>query len=192
MIARNALDPKRAKKYKYDMEIKKRWVCIFAVVCIFTACANAQITDEKQMNLDTVVLKGGVMGYELDPEPGLLWITDEDALETTLAKLSKGVLNGTQELPSVDFDREGVLLVWMGEKPTGGYNLALDPAKSLIQNQTAFVAVNWVEPPPGAVVTQVVTYPFLMVRMLGSGFDQIVVMDQHGRTRMRLDLSTNP
>jgi len=65
--------------------------------------------------------------------------------------------------PSVDFDREMVVGVFAGEKPTGGYDVEIINAE---QTDSA-VTVHYREksPPPGSIVTQALTQPFHLIRL---------------------------
>ena len=91
--------------------------------------------------------------------------------------------------PHVDFEKYGVLLIRMGEKPTGGYLLQLMENTAKVENRTAMVPVRWIEPEKGAFTTQAITFPYLMIRMAKGSFDRIAVVDQDGTVRFRLDLT---
>jgi len=66
-------------------------------------------------------------------------------------------------LPTVDFDKEIVAAVFLGEKPTGGYNVEISPAELTDSLLTIFVKET--SPNPGAIVTQGFTQPFHIVRI---------------------------
>lgn len=65
--------------------------------------------------------------------------------------------------PDVDWDAEVIMVLLMGQKPTGGYSVAITG----VEVQDARVVVHVVErtPPPGAMVIQVLTTPFHVVRV---------------------------
>jgi hypothetical protein len=71
-------------------------------------------------------------------------------------------------LPEVDFGRESVVALFMGTKPTGGYSIEVE---GLTQQQNELqVDVRLNEPPEGAITTQALTSPWVMVRVLRAGF----------------------
>jgi hypothetical protein len=63
--------------------------------------------------------------------------------------------------PPVDFEREAVLFIAAGERPTGGYAVAV---KSIRREGNAIVVDAPIsEPPADAMVTQALTSPFVVV-----------------------------
>ncbi|HJQ28969.1 MAG TPA: protease complex subunit PrcB family protein [Rubrobacter sp.] len=80
---------------------------------------------------------------------------------------------------------EGIYLMsYWGEKPTGGYSLAVESAR--LEGNLATVRLKLKEPPPDAMVTQALTYPYAaaVVRDVGLGGKEFSFEDQNGR---RLD-----
>jgi len=65
--------------------------------------------------------------------------------------------------PAIDFAKELVAAVFLGEKPTGGYDTAISRA----QRSDDAVVIYYREriPAPGALVTQSLTQPFHIVRI---------------------------
>src|SRR5262245_58513804 len=61
-------------------------------------------------------------------------------------------------LPKVDFNREMVLAVFMGEQQTGGYSIEIAAVKPGERELTA--QVRRTSPPAGAITAQVITHPF--------------------------------
>ena len=66
-------------------------------------------------------------------------------------------------LPAVDFSREIVVAVFLGEKPTGGHDIEI----TNVEQRDGNLTVSFIEksPPPGGLVTQAFTQPFHMVRV---------------------------
>ena len=80
---------------------------------------------------------------------------------------------------------EGVYLIsYWGEKPTGGYSLAVESAR--LEGDLLTVRLRLEEPPPDAMVTQALTYPYAaaVVRDVSLGGKEFSFVDQDGR---RLD-----
>lgn len=116
--------------------------------------------------------------------PGVRWMTDSDQLSEWLA--GKGVVTtDNQALPDVDFDADGVLVIWMGQRRTSGYSLELAPDAAVVDGRVARVPVRWVEPEEGMLTPQVITHPYLLLRLPRGHYDSIAVVDQEGTVRLR-------
>jgi hypothetical protein len=50
------------------------------------------------------------------------------------------------------------MIAYWGEKPTGGYSLAVESAR--VEGDKVTVRLRLKEPPPDAMVTQALTYPY--------------------------------
>jgi hypothetical protein len=83
-----------------------------------------------------------------------------------------------------DAGRGAYLAAYWGEKPTGGYSLGVRSAR--LEGERVTVRLALEEPPPDAVVTQALTYPYAVavVRGLDPTANAFLVVDQGGR---RLD-----
>lgn len=116
------------------------------------------------------------------------WITTQKQLDRLYVQLNKQVMGGKPVVPRLDFITSGVLLLNMGKKPTGGYQLKLPEQTLVIKDDTAVLQVEWIEPSRGAMLTQVLTSPCLLVRMPLAGYRHIRVVDQNNVTRAQLSL----
>jgi hypothetical protein len=133
----------------------------------------------------TVVRQAAQCGGEAEG-PSARWIASEGALR---AALGSGGLFGAEELtPPVDFAKEGVLAVYMGQRRTGGYRLVLHEPEVVVADRVATVVVRFEEPSPGMMVTQVLTSPCLLVRMTREGLREVRVVDPAGRLRATVSL----
>jgi hypothetical protein len=65
--------------------------------------------------------------------------------------------------PAIDFAKELVAAVFLGEKPTGGYDTAISRAQR--SDDTVVIYYRERIPAPGAIVTQSLTQPFHIVRI---------------------------
>jgi len=109
------------------------------------------------------------------------WIPSEGALRAALG--AGGVFGEAAPSPAIDFKREGVLAVYMGQRPTAGYGLALHDPNVAIAKGVGTVVVRLEEPPPGAMVAQVLTSPCLLIRMPKAGLTEVRVVDPAGTVR---------
>ncbi|MDR1726441.1 MAG: protease complex subunit PrcB family protein [Acidobacteriota bacterium] len=141
--------------------------------------ASAPVAEERgTVALST--LRAAILDEGGAPAPSALWIADSGRW--------RGLFERDAAPPEVDFDRYGVLLVRMGEKPTGGYGLRLLSDVAGVDGRTATVPIEWREPAPGSVTTQAITSPRLLVLVEKGAFDDIAVVDQNGAVRLRLPL----
>jgi hypothetical protein len=65
--------------------------------------------------------------------------------------------------PPINFATELIVAVFLGEKPTGGYDLAI--SRVLRSDDSVVVYFREISPVPGAIVTQSLTRPFHIVRI---------------------------
>lgn len=117
------------------------------------------------------------------------WITTQAQLDQVYAQLRSLQLGEEKPgAPKLDFYSTGVLMLHMGNKNTGGYRLQLPRQDLVVKDGGAVLRVQWSEPAPGAIVTQVMTSPCLLVRMPLDDYHRIEVVDQNNHTRIKLSL----
>jgi hypothetical protein len=73
--------------------------------------------------------------------------------------------------PTINFDKEIVAAVFLGEKPTGGYAVEIIAAE--LTDGSLNVFFQETAPTPGAIVTQSVTQPFDIVRIEVNGIGTV-------------------
>jgi len=71
-------------------------------------------------------------------------------------------------VPTVDFSRETVVAAFDGQKPTGGYNLQVRDVT--IENGELYIDLVATEPQAGAITTQGLTSPWILIHVLRGGF----------------------
>lgn len=71
--------------------------------------------------------------------------------------------------PRIDFQRETVVALFMGAQSTGGYSVTVDQVTD--ENRELYLDVRFGSPEPGAITTQALTGPWLMVRVQRGGYD---------------------
>lgn len=115
--------------------------------------------------------------------PEVAWIADAEAWQRWYAQ----IMNLRMEpppAPAVDFSRDGVLLIAMGQQTTGGYGLSLTGTPATVQDGVLTVPLAWREPLPGMILTQVMTSPCLLVKLSNGAFSRMRVVDQESRLRL--------
>lgn len=99
--------------------------------------------------------------------------------------------NGRQQEGAfvVDATTQRYLLISAGTRPTGGYSLTVDKTVESKNGWRLEVVLD--KPSPGAIVTQVVTYPSLLFE-LPAGADDIEVILHDGNQSRALPITSGP
>lgn len=81
-----------------------------------------------------------------------------------------------------DIDTEqpelALVVISKGPQPTPGYAFRLTAVRTI--GTAAVIEVEWLEPPPDAVLAQVITHPCLVVGIESAGYETLTVSDQNG------------
>lgn len=117
---------------------------------------------------------GGISAYN-DPRPMLRWDTTSSAFNTTW-RLLTGNQIPAPAAPNLEFSRSSAVTFFMGQKPTGGFGVALAVAR--VERGTLTLRLNISEPAPGRLVTQVITSPFVSALVTGGAkFTRVVAVN---------------
>lgn len=92
---------------------------------------------------------------------------------------------GGPRLPSVDFAREQLLVVSMGQQSSGGYALGFIDAQRR-PDQVLAVTVEWQRPAPDTMQAAVMTQPCQIIAIPKADYRLIEIIDQQGALRFRL------
>lgn len=100
--------------------------------------------------------------------PRFRLVRNEAELRSLWNQLHGASLN-VPPLPRVDFERETLLIVMMGERPSGGYRVDVQGVS--LEGGDLFVDLRFVEPAPDAITTAALTSPWAVVRVLRGDID---------------------
>lgn len=78
---------------------------------------------------------------------------------------------------------DGAIVVEMGQRMTGGYDMHLLPDVTHIDKGTLYLGVAWTAPPHYAAISQALTSPCMVVEPPKGQYERVVVIDQLGNTR---------
>ncbi len=109
-------------------------------------------------------LTNGSNSTHNSPSPLLRWDTSASSFNNTW-QLIAGNQVPLPSAPSLDFSRSSTISFFMGQKPSGGYGLAL--ATTRVENGVLQLRFNLSEPAPGRPVTLAITSPFVAVQISG-------------------------
>ncbi len=109
------------------------------------------------------------------PNALLRWDTSNSSFANTWK-----IMNGNQiplpAAPSLEFNRSSAISFFMGQRPTGGYGVAISNAR--IDRGVLTLRLNLSEPAPGRLVTQAITSPFVSVLQTGGAkFERVVAVN---------------
>lgn len=113
--------------------------------------------------------------------PGLVYLSNAQSLDK-LAQLPSGNL-ALNKLRGIDFEQEHLVLVGLGQKPTGGYGLTLQSAE--IVDDVLELVVRARKPPADAMVTQALTTPCAVIAISPNDWEQVRVSGEGLKTFTR-------
>jgi PrcB C-terminal len=113
---------------------------------------------ETWLSIDTIA-KGNRSGVR---EPLQLVIRNQDEWKALWKRHSSTDTN-PPPAPIIDFDREMVVGIFLGEKRTGGYEVEIVRAER--RDSSLYFYYREESPPPGAMVTQALIQPFHLVKI---------------------------
>jgi len=123
------------------------------------------------------VMQQGAQSAYTSANPAAYIASTTDQL-LTIWRLATGNQLPQPATPSVDFSQYRVVAFFWGQKPTGGYGLQLQGTR--LVGDTLRVTLRLNSPPPGAIVTQALTSPFVMLEVPGR-FTRVEFVDAGGR-----------
>lgn len=137
-------------------------VCFIAA--LLSGCVNADVArynkthqGQVQKNEQAPALPGSAVSYSL---------VDYEELPADLMAMVN--LEGKQAITKVykGIKDNQYVFIGLGRKPTGGYTVKVDKVEN--NGKELFVYYKVITPPTGAIVTQVITYPWAMIKVVSS------------------------
>ena len=164
--------------------------CVIILLGLLSGCWFSQHNSMGNGTNFAELLYSGTFGNLDLQDASATWITDHTSLEQFYTALSKHHVNGDNKALEIDFKKYGVLLLEMGQKPTGGYSIIYEPSKSNIADRQAVIHVTWNVPQDGMVTTQALTSPFLLIKVWRCDLNSIIVLDQKEQTLFELSIKS--
>jgi len=81
-------------------------------------------------------------------------------------------IEATSPLPIIDFEKHIIVGLFLGDKPTGGYNVAITRAEQSDSDLIAYYEETL--PRPGGIVIQTLTQPFHIVRVTRANYSNVI------------------
>ena len=156
------------------------WMALLpAGLALVLGCARAGGGADVALPIELLYGGGQCGGLE---RPAVAWIASPEAWRQLYGEVTSPRMN-PPPAPVVNFSREGVLLIAMGQRPSAGYGLSLD-GETTVRDGVLAVRVDWREPQPGYRLAQVVTSPCLLLKVPAAAFTRIQVLDREDRVRL--------
>jgi hypothetical protein len=129
---------------------------LLSLLMILTACASAPTSDGP---VAFHVLRSGSNAQDTsDPAPRVFLAVDQESYLRIWQRV-----DGSAQAPSVDFSRESVAFLLLGNRNTGGYEIDVKTASASGNLITIEAPVT--SPGRRAIVTQVLTAPYTIVSL---------------------------
>jgi len=107
-------------------------------------------------------------------KPAYVLVNSQDQL-TNLWYQANGTQLQVPAVPKLDFSRETVVAIFDGQKPTGGYGL--DVRSVSVENGELYVDLVKTSPSAGAITTQALTSPWLILHVLAGSYQVAWIRD---------------
>jgi len=130
---------------------------VFALAPVVTLCGCAA---PKHRPEEPIRILQGLHGPDLPR--GIHIVREVGAWQAMWSALGRNQLPA-QEAPTVDFQRELIALVTLGEKPTGGFGVRVSGLRD--DGDRWILEAEEVEPASGSMQVQMLTSPFDLVRL---------------------------
>ena len=121
-------------------------------------------------------------------EPSFQLITN-DAQLSAVWNRAYGSRLTPPSLPDVNFRRETILAVFLATKPTGGYGLEVEDIT--LEGSDVYTDLRTTEPAEGAITTQALTTPWVLIRVLRGNVDAAWFRDAAGSRLIGVAQRTN-
>lgn len=169
----------------------KQLFLIFYIMFLFTSCGSFyNVHDNIEANVK-VIIRGNIY-KNTEPYASARWIENSLQLADVYKQINNNTIGSDDTLiPEIDFSDYTVLIIMMGQKPTGGFFLNIRDEKPVIDKDKLILYTDWLEPPKGAVLPQIISSPYLMLKLKRQGYSQIHILDQNKRLRIKINKKTN-
>jgi len=138
-------------------------ILIIPVVFIFQSCLKSEsgVANGEKIGFDTI--SNGQ--YSKQIEKKYFVISDKAGMDQ-LVELIKGTGNAEISISDINFPEEMVVGVFIGEKPSGGYDVEVTG----VLNQKEYIEflIKTVEPGPDDIVTEAITSPYHIIKLKSS------------------------
>lgn len=134
-------------------------------------CAGCQIPEDTVSHELTILKRSNQCRVD---SPSLRQLQSQDEIRKIF--LQDSMLGSRDPLPDVDLSTHVIMLLSMGQRPSAGYRIELDPDGLHEESGSLRLSVEFLSPEGGAVAT-VITSPCLIFSIKREGLQEIVAGD---------------
>jgi hypothetical protein len=165
------------------MKEDNRWRMIAAwiLTTVLFACAGASGGSPHGKKLPVEVIAEGKQCLPASETWTATWIASRNQLDGFVSRCRSHRLGFHTTSMNVDFDRYRVMALEMGQRLSAGYGFHTRRVAAFLQGNTAVVSVSCHEPGFGGVPAQVLTSPWILIRLPMGSYRTVRVVDQNGR-----------
>jgi hypothetical protein len=165
---------------KYGCRLLSFLAC--GLLLMLVACVAASGGKASKTVLSATVLTGGRQCLPAPETWTATWIESPAQLLRFMSRCYAHRLGIDSVMPpAVDFDRFRVLALEMGRQPSAGYGIDTKRVTAFMQGQSGIVAITYHHPVPGSITAQMVTSPWILIRLPIGPFEKVRVVDQNFR-----------
>ncbi len=146
------------------------------VACIFLLSSCSSEINKKSRSISQDIIAFDIIAQDEFggmTDSKFIVIKDEATFSEIFKLIGKGRLPEL-ELPTIDFKKETVIALFLGEKASGGYSITVEQIVAI--NDKVNVAYKVASPKPGDMVTTVMTQPYCIIKMPKTS-KEIVLME---------------
>ena len=148
-------------------------------ICFLVSFSGVTGCKEKSLTQQVSVLEAGLYGRLTQEGAAVRVAADQASYAATFEELHSGLLP-LPKPPEVDFGRSTVIFVILDQKPTAGWALNL---KDVALSKDRLKLVLGIDrPQPGIMTAQVLTRPFLILKMSKEKFSSLIAQTSDGQT----------
>lgn len=161
---------------------------LLSAVLSLCSCSSTTTPASRQESviLPVETLWAGNQSSHAGPQPQAVFISDAAQFNAMAQAESDWTTAAIVAPQRIDWRREAVVWLFMGSKPTGGYGLRLASPAASVSHGIAVITIQWRDPAPGAMLTQQLTSPFLVLKLQKGAYDRIEIKDLADGVRFRL------
>ena len=158
---------------------------VYLLMLLLSACKTDSMQEPATAAVEVALLAQSSFCQAVSPEPSIAVLTDDDAYQSAYSQTGKHTPGNTGIPPDVDFSRLSVSAVYMGIRPTAGYQVGLaSRAAKVGGNNELHLFVTWTEPAAETLLAQVITSPCMLLTIPKGEYTTIQVIDEAGTIRI--------
>ena len=169
-------------------KVKNACAILICLSGILYACMGASGGQPSSTALPATIVASGHHCLKAPAAWHATFLTAPDQLEAFVSRCRADRIGfAPGDVPVVDFDQWRILAVEMGRQPSAGYGFDADGLAAHVAGRIVTVRLSVRRPPPGALVAQMITTPWILIRLPCGAYRSAQVLDQQGRLLVQID-----